>query len=343
MEKQFFITKHIIFPCDVLLLYGPVGTHYAYVEGNMLLLSFLLRSLTLLLLPWQGYTSPSAPTTKHPPALLVIDPFIDFLHDPLLQLCEERGIQVIDAVSGYTNAILTNVGDTLPRNVVPEGLDWDDIRVWVKFINTEHCEISCVLSESDVGISAAERIVQACSLKGNKFSPQLRSKYEVNEICRSAGLKVVSQLLTDDWGKASEFIDSLLPVTPSGSDEVEDAVNRNRNNQKGLELIRRCVVKPYRGVASDGVSLCDTMEHARSCFEKLKGANTYGGGINEKVLIQEFADGTEYAMDTVSMDGQVKVLALWRYSKVSRMCNACVSIWIAIIPNCAICSYSDTG
>ena len=84
------------------------------------------------------------------------------------------------------------------------------------------------------------------------------------------------------------------------------------------EIFSSCVIKPYRGVASDGVFLCDSKEQARDSFRKLKGANTYGGGINEKVLIQEFADGTEYAMDTVSMDGEVKVLALWRYTKVYR-------------------------
>ena len=45
-------------------------------------------------------TGASLTTSKGRPALLVIDPFIDFLHNPLLQLCEERGIRVFDAVSG---------------------------------------------------------------------------------------------------------------------------------------------------------------------------------------------------------------------------------------------------
>ena len=254
-----------------------------------------------------------ASTIKGKPALLVIDPFIDFLHHPLLQLCEERGIHVLDAVSGYTNAILSNVGDDLPRNVVPSGNNCDEISAWARSLGDIPYQLSCVLSESDVGISAAERIVEACNLKGNKFSPHLRSKYEVNEACRAAGLKVVSQLLTDDWDRASEFVDSLLTKT-------EDDGDQNKNDGNEAKDMGWCIVKPYRGVASDGVFLCDSSEQAKFSFEKLKDANTYGGGTNEKVLIQEFADGIEYAMDTVSMDGEVKVLALWKYCKVSYVC-----------------------
>jgi len=47
------------------------------------------------------------------------------------------------------------------------------------------------------------------------------------------------------------------------------------------------------------------------------GANTYGGGRNEEVLVQECAVGPEYAIDTVSRDGVTKVLAVWKYTKVS--------------------------
>ena len=45
------------------------------------------------------------------------------------------------------------------------------------------------------------------------------------------------------------------------------------------------------------------------------GANTYGGGVNENVLVQEYAEGEEYAVDTVSMDGVVKAVAVWKYHK----------------------------
>ena len=60
-----------------------------------------------------------------------------------------------------------------------------------------------------------------------------------------------------------------------------------------------------------------TLKLDSSCLLILStGAFTYGGGINEKVLIQEYADGEEYAVDTVSMDGTTKAVALWKYHKI---------------------------
>ena len=71
-----------------------------------------------------------------------------------------------------------------------------------------------------------------------------------------------------------------------------------------------------RGVASDGVYLCCTLEEVSRALSALLGKPKYGGGVNEAVLVQEFADGEEYAVDTVARDGDIKVVALWRYHKL---------------------------
>jgi hypothetical protein len=46
-------------------------------------------------------------------------------------------------------------------------------------------------------------------LKGNGISPHLRSKYEMNELCKEKGLKVNKQILTDNWESASKFIEEI--------------------------------------------------------------------------------------------------------------------------------------
>ena len=43
--------------------------------------------------------------------LLIIDPFIDFIHSKVKDYCEDNQIELFEAVSGYTNAILTASGD----------------------------------------------------------------------------------------------------------------------------------------------------------------------------------------------------------------------------------------
>ena len=55
-------------------------------------------------------------------------------------------------------------------------------------------------------------------------------------------------------------------------------------------------MKPYRGVASDGVYLCRSKEQAKEGFESLFEQPQFGGGVNEAVLIQvchEQSTGTE--------------------------------------------------
>lgn len=79
-----------------------------------------------------------------------------------------------------------------------------------------------------------------------------------------------------------------------------------------------CVVKPSRGVASDDVHLCQDLESVQTAFTRIKDSTVFGsmhGERHDKVLVQEFASGTEYAVDIVSKAGHHKVAALWRYDK----------------------------
>ena len=81
---------------------------------------------------------------------------------------------------------------------------------------------------------------------------------------------------------------------------------------------RYCVVKPSRGVASDDVHLCQDLESVQTSFARIKDSTVFGsmhGERHDKVLVQEFASGTEYAVDVVSKAGHHKVAALWRYDK----------------------------
>lgn len=79
-----------------------------------------------------------------------------------------------------------------------------------------------------------------------------------------------------------------------------------------------CVVKPSRGVASDDVHLCSSLKSVALAFAKIHGSTMFGstnGEKHEKVLVQEFAQGTEYAADVVSKAGEHKIAALWKYDK----------------------------
>ena len=175
-----------------------------------------------------------------------------------------------------------------------------------------------IISESESGTSTAERMQVALGLPGNGFSPQLRNKYLSNVMAKEGGgggggVDVVRQKLAYTWKEASDFITELWKN--GGDDDSGDASKENYSGDASKQQQRRCIVKPYRGVASDGVFCCSNLIEARSAFETLIGQPQYGGGMNDAVLIQEYADGTEYAVDTVARNGQIKVIALWKYAK----------------------------
>ena len=90
----------------------------------------------------------------------------------------------------------------------------------------------------------------------------------------------------------------------------------NGSGSKGKVGPKSCVIKPYRGVASDGVYKCTNMKEVYVAFHKLLNQPQYGGGVNDAVLVQECVTGTEYAVDTIAKNGEIKVSALWRYRKL---------------------------
>jgi hypothetical protein len=79
----------------------------------------------------------------------------------------------------------------------------------------------------------------------------------------------------------------------------------------------RVVVKPVRGVGSHDVYLCDDLDSVTCAYDKIYGSGIFGspGHKHDAVLVQEFAHGQEYAIDTVSRDGELKIVAIWKYDK----------------------------
>jgi predicted ATP-grasp superfamily ATP-dependent carboligase len=123
------------------------------------------------------------------------------------------------------------------------------------------------------------------------------------------GLSNDSPQSTQQKQQQKTIINSHATTTPGllGS-------GRNTHLAAGSNL---CIVKPIRGVASEQVYLCPDLPSVEKAFHQIYGTTVFGspGQSHDTVLVQEFAYGTEYALDTVSRDGQHKVAALWRYDK----------------------------
>ncbi|GEM_PF-4197316 len=86
--------------------------------------------------------------------------------------------------------------------------------------------------------------------------------------------------------------------------------------QSLLELTFPLIVKPTRQCGSFGFSVCKSINDIESSLRGLMGTTSqYGYTVNECVA-QEYITGTEYSVDTVSLNGQHKIVGVYRYPKI---------------------------
>jgi hypothetical protein len=75
------------------------------------------------------------------------------------------------------------------------------------------------------------------------------------------------------------------------------------------------VVKPLRSAGTDGVSVCRRPQDAARAVDALTGTATIYGEPNDVVLLQEYLEGDEYMVNTVSADGYHWAVEVWRSVK----------------------------
>ena len=160
-------------------------------------------------------------------------------------------------------------------------------------------EIIGVYCESDSGLADAERLRERLNVTCRDDPMRLearRNKYLMNERVREHGLEVCQQRLCKSLGETKTFSQTLFATSPTG----------------------RVVVKPVRGVATESVYLCSSLEEVSDAWDKITATKVFGSSENvthNSVLVQEFLEGTEYALDVISRNGTHKVAAIWRYDK----------------------------
>ncbi|MFE9250807.1 ATP-grasp domain-containing protein [Streptomyces sp. NPDC007088] len=82
--------------------------------------------------------------------------------------------------------------------------------------------------------------------------------------------------------------------------------------------LREAVVKPVDSAGSDGVRFCRTATDVRDATKAVLHSRSIFGRQNTAVLVQERLMGTEFYINTVSLDGRHKVAETWRYTKRAR-------------------------
>ena len=159
-----------------------------------------------------------------------------------------------------------------------------------------------ILVGSEPGVNLHADLTTAFGLvpgdeKAVELQAARRNKYLQSETIRAAGLTAVHQALAEEKDQVETFIAGMVASC----------------KKAGIPF--KAVVKPVEGAGSDGVSICNTEDEARDAFNKLKGTQNLLGLDNYQVLCQEYLAGDEYVVDTVSRNGEHKVVAIWKYDK----------------------------
>lgn len=153
----------------------------------------------------------------------------------------------------------------------------------------------CVVPGADGGVELADAL--AARLTPERANvPTLtaarRDKGAMAAAVAAAGLPVLRQIATDDPAEVEAWI--------------------AREGLAGRDL----VVKPPRSASTDGVVRLPGGRGWREAFGAQLGKPNQWGVVNDRMLVMEYAVGTEYVVDTFSADGVHTVTDVTRYTKV---------------------------
>ena len=260
-------------------------------------------SLHLLLLLSITSAASLATTTTPPPQriLLYVDPTEERQH--VLPSLEARGVE---CVLLHSNAAAAKIIEQVPEDnqEIIERVKSNEAPIpgteheWVADELPDGVEIVGVLCGSDGGLADAERLQDTLVPKrSNGINVARRDKYLMLEAMRSAGLGAPKQATPASWEQTETFVGSSSLSYP-------------------------IVLKPRRGQASVLVGLARDADEAKrmdtalrdpTCHASIDTSELPAGDNN--VLVQEYLKGEEWVVDTVSRNGEHKVLAIWKYDK----------------------------
>lgn len=154
--------------------------------------------------------------------------------------------------------------------------------------------VECVMAGAESGVLVADELMERMQLVGRNpldLSMARRSKFLQQEVVRASGVRAAAQVLATEWQQVEDFIADWNPCP------------------------FKVIVKPNASAGSDDVFLCTSIEETKAAFNCINGAINLCGEANEGVLVMEFLQGQEYVVDSVSRDGERKVVAIWKYDK----------------------------
>lgn len=212
------------------------------------------------------------------PAVVVVDPTSS--GTDLTAHCEEYGARV-------WHLWQRGCADDHDRDPHPRRLLVDDADVAYKEL--EKLRPQAVWPGSEYGVTLANELSRRLGLPHNEPSSAdaRRQKDEMMRVLAEAGVPT-------PWSRAV-----------SGPGDAEAAV--------ATITAYPVIVKPANSVGSDSCRICRSAEEVLSWCAYLADRENHMHESNSAVLVQEFLDGPQYIVNTVSVAGRHVVSDVWRY------------------------------
>jgi len=160
-------------------------------------------------------------------------------------------------------------------------------------------KIKAVVPGCEPGVELADALSEGMGVQSNgmKLTLARRDKAGMQDRLAECGVPSAEQIKSAD-------IEVLLTWV------------REREARLGKDVAYPVVVKPTGGSGGEGVFFCAAEQDLVQAHSQLIGATQTGSGRQTDFLaLQEFLAGTEYIIDTCSLDGEHLCCAVWRYNK----------------------------
>lgn len=153
-------------------------------------------------------------------------------------------------------------------------------------------DIVLAIPATDLGVRMEGMINELCETQSDihSLSDARRDKFLMLEACAAHGVKVPLHIEVD---------------------EVSDVCHWLEENDINYPI----VVKPRAQAGSFGVSIVHDLQQLTDVVDSLKKTKSEFTGQAIKMFAEEFLEGVEFVVNTVSCQGKHHVTDFWRYSK----------------------------
>ncbi len=181
---------------------------------------------------------------------------------------------------------LRNMNETNIPEIIDAPKSYEDTLEMVRKMHP-----AAVIPGQDIAVELAMRLAHDLQLPCN--DPSLIKTFRYKDLCQQAlqkhGVRSIRGKIVSSLNEALEFF-----------------------KESGC---KRVIVKPNSGVGTRGVYVCDNEEQVTEAFNINASGINYTTLASEDVLIQEYIDGVEYVINTVTYHGVHKVTGAFVYKK----------------------------